>query len=93
MIEPFFKWFLIVFALEDAMRKKFSDIKDKLRTIYNEYRKYFANKAEGKPLVLFSYCFLLNPRLMTQSDFASFTSYLVTIVSSGNNFNKVYLHH
>ena len=60
-----------VFALQDAMQKKFLETKEKLTTMYNKYRTYYDNKAEAKPLVLFSYCLLLNPRLMTQTDFAS----------------------
>ena len=39
--------------------------------MYNKYRAYYDCKAEAKPLALFSYCLLLNPKLMTQSDFAS----------------------
>ena len=53
------------------MNQKFSETKEKLTTMYNKYRTYYDNKAEAKPLSLFSYCLLLNPRLITQSDFAS----------------------
>ena len=60
-----------VFALQDAMNKKFSETEEKLSTMYNKYRSYYDNKAEANPLLLFSYCLILNPRLMTQSDFAS----------------------
>ena len=60
-----------VIALQDAMNKKFSETKLKLTETYNKYRAYYDCKAEAKPLALFSYCLLLNPKLMTQSDFAS----------------------
>ena len=70
MIERFSPNSEYVFALQDAMNKKFSETKEKLTTMYNKYRTYYDNKAWAKPLLLFSYCLLLNPRLMTQSDFA-----------------------
>ena len=60
-----------VIALQDAMNKKFSEKKFKLTEMYNKYRAYYDCKAEAEPLALFSYCLLLNPKLMTQSDFAS----------------------
>ena len=60
-----------VIALQDAMNKKFSETEFKLTEMYNKYRAYYDCKAEAKPLALFSYCLLLNPKLMTQSDFAS----------------------
>ena len=53
------------------MNKKFPEKKFKLTEMYNKYRAYYDCKAEAKPLALFSYCLLLNPKLMTQSDFAS----------------------
>ena len=52
------------------MNKKFSGTKFKLTEMYNKYRVYYECKAEAKPLAVF-YCLLLNPKLMTQSDFAS----------------------
>ena len=60
-----------VIVLQDAMHKKFSEIKFKLTETYNKYRACYDSKAEAKPLALFSYCLLLNPKLMRQSDFAS----------------------
>ena len=60
-----------VFALQDAMNKNFNETKFKLTEMYNKYRAHYGCKAEAKPLALFSYCLLLNPKLMTQSDFAS----------------------
>ena len=59
-----------VIAIQDAMNKKFSETKLKLTEMYNKYRAYYDCKAEDKPLALF-YCLLLNPKLMTQSHFAS----------------------
>ena len=55
-------------SLQDAKTQQFSRVKDKLVTMYHKYRKYFDDKAEAKPLELFSYCLLLNPRLVNQSD-------------------------
>ena len=71
MIERFSPNSEYVIALQDAMNKKFSETKFKLTEMYNKYRAYYDCKAEAKPLALFSYCLLLNPKLMTQSDFAS----------------------
>ena len=71
MIERFSPNSEYVFALQDAMKKKFSDTQQKLTDMYNKHRTYYDYKAEAKPLSLFSYCLLLNPKLMTQSDFAS----------------------
>ena len=53
------------------MNKKFSEIKFKLTEMYNKYRAYYDCKAEAKPLAVFSFCLLLNAKLMTQSHFAS----------------------
>ena len=60
-----------VIVLQDAMSKKFSERKFKLTEMYNKFRAYYDCKAEAKPLALLSYCLLLNPKLMTQPDFAS----------------------
>ena len=53
------------------MNKKCSETKFKLTEMYKKYRAYYDCKEEAKPLALFSYCLLLNTKLMTQSDFAS----------------------
>ena len=71
LIERFSPYSEYVIALQDAMNKKFSETKFKLTEMYNKYRAYYDCKAEAKPLALFSYSLLLNPKLMTQSDFAS----------------------
>ena len=71
MIERFSPNSEYVIALQDAMNKKFSETKFKLTEMYNKYRAYYDCKAEAKPLAVFSYCLLLNTKLMTQSDFAS----------------------
>ena len=55
-------------TLQDAMTQQFSRVKEKLVTMYHKYRSYYDDKAEAKPLELFSYCLLLNPRLVNQSD-------------------------
>ena len=69
-MERFFPNSEYVIASQDAMNKKFSKTKLKLTQMYNKYRAFFDCKAEYKPLALFSHCLLLNPKLMTQSDFA-----------------------
>ena len=71
LIERFSPNSQFVIALQDAMNKKFSETKFKLTEMYNKYRAYYDCNAEAKPLALFSYFLLLNPKLMTQSDFAS----------------------
>ena len=62
---------MCVLALQDAMLQKFSEAKSKLTEMYNRYRAYYDYKAEAQPLKQFSFCLLLNPKLMTQSDFSS----------------------
>ena len=59
-----------VIALQDAMNKKCSETKLSLIEMYNKYSVCYDCKAETKPLAFF-YCLLMNPKLMTQSDFAS----------------------
>ena len=54
------------------MNKKITDTKLKLTEIYKNYRAFYDDcKAAAKSLALSSYCLVLNPKLMTQSDFAS----------------------
>ena len=38
---------------------------------YHKYRTYYDKKAAAKPLMQHQYCLLLNPSLLTQSDFAA----------------------
>ena len=71
LFEQFFPISDYVIGLQDAMNKKFSGTKFKLTEKYKKHRAYYDCKAEAKPLALFSYCLLLNRKLMTQSDFAS----------------------
>ena len=71
LIEPFSPNSEYVIALQDAMNKKFSETKLKLTELYNKYRAYYDCKAEAQPLALFSYWLLLNPKLMTQSEFVN----------------------
>ena len=81
-----------VIAVQDAMDKKFSETKFKLIEMYNKYRSYYDCKAEAKPLALFSYCFLPNSKLLTQSDFASKTLpiwlalYRIEKISTNSNY-------
>ena len=60
-----------VSALQDAMLEKFKETKGKLIASYQRYRKYYDQKASAQPLKLHDYCLLFNPKLTTQSDFAS----------------------
>ena len=53
------------------MKQKFAETKSKLIDAYHQYRNYYDTKAEAKPLELHSFCLLLNPKLMNQSDFGS----------------------
>ena len=71
LIEQFSRNSEYVIALQDAVNKKFSETKFKLTEMYNKYRAQYDCKAEAKPLSVFSYCLLFNPKLMPQSDFAS----------------------
>ena len=92
MIEQFSTNSVYVIALQDAMNKKFSETKFKLTVIYNKYRAYYDCKAEAKALALFSYCLLLNPKLMTQSGFGSkslpiwLPLYRIVKISTNSNY-------
>ena len=56
--------------LQDSLLQKFSHTKPRLLDAYRKYRTYYDKKAAAKPLVQKQYCLLLNPSLMSQSDFA-----------------------
>ena len=57
-----------VTALQDAMLEKFRETKDNIVSSYHRYRGYYDQKALAQPLVLHSFCLLLNPLLTNQSD-------------------------
>ena len=57
--------------LQDSLLEKFSHTKSRLLDPYHKYRTYYDKKAAAKPLVPKQYCLLLNPSLLTQSDFAA----------------------
>ena len=57
--------------LQDSLLEKFSHTKSHLLDAYHKYRTYYDKKAAAKPLVQKQYCLLLNPWLLTQSDFAA----------------------
>ena len=57
--------------LQDSLRQKISHTKSRLLDAYHKYRTYYDKKTAAKPLVQKQYCLLLNPSLMTQSDFAA----------------------
>ena len=69
LIEQFSPNSEYVITLQDAMNKKISETKFKLTEMYNKHRAHFDCKAEAKPLAVFSNCLLLNPKVMTQTDF------------------------
>ena len=71
MIERFSPNSEYVNALQDAMNKKFSETKLKSTELFNRYHAYYDCKTQAKLLLIFSYCLLFKPKLMTQSDFAS----------------------
>ena len=58
-----------VTSMQDAMLEKFKETKQNIIDSYQRYRGYYDQKALAQPLQLHSYCFLLNPKLTTQSDF------------------------
>ena len=63
-----------VFGIQDSkmfLRMKFEDTELEHTELYNMYRAYYDYKDEAKLLAPFSYCLLLNSKLMIQSDFAS----------------------
>ena len=50
------------------MLEKFKETKDNIVSSYHRYRGYYDQKALAQPLVLHSFCILLNPLLTNQSD-------------------------
>ena len=56
-----------VTALQDAKLEKFKETKDNVSS-YHRYRGYYDQKALAQPLVLHSFCLLLNALLTNQSD-------------------------
>ena len=60
---------VFVIQLQDAMQQKFAENKSKLIHSYHKYRTYYDEKALSSPLALNSFCLLLDPKLMNQSDF------------------------
>ena len=57
--------------LQDSLLEQFSHTKLRLLDAYHKYRTYYDKKAAAKPLMQHQYCLLLNPSLLTQSDFAA----------------------
>ena len=57
--------------LQDSLLEQFSHTKSRLLDAYHKYRTYYDKKAAAKPLANQQYCLLLNPSLLTQSDFAA----------------------
>ena len=57
--------------MQDSLLEQFSHTKLRLLDAYHKYRTYYDKKAAAKPLMQHQYCLLLNPSLLTQSDFAA----------------------
>ena len=57
--------------LQDSFLQQFSHTKLRILDAYHKYRAYYDKKAAAKPLMQHQYCLLLNPSLLTQSDFAA----------------------
>ena len=53
--------------LQDAMLQKLGQNKEKLRTAYLKYKKFYNQKASAKSIPEKSFCLLLNPKLLEQS--------------------------
>ena len=53
-------------SLQDKMTQQFSRVKEKLVAKDHNYRSHYDEKPEAKPLELFFYCLLLNPRIVNQ---------------------------
>ena len=79
-----------VLALQDAVNLNFSETKLKLTEMYDKYRAEYDCKVEAKPLALF--CLLLNPKLMTQSYFATKSLPIWLPLSYPKNFDNLYLY-
>ena len=57
--------------LENALLESYAVTKEQITIMYNKYRWYYDQKAKAKPLKVHSYCMLLNPLLITQSEFSA----------------------
>ena len=57
--------------LQDVVNQSYAEDKQNIITSYHKYRNYFDKKAKASPIKLHSYVVLLNPKLATQSEFAS----------------------
>ena len=58
-----------VTEIHDAVQKLFSETKLNLIHRYHQSPRYFDEKAAAQPLKLFSFCLILNTKLMNQNDF------------------------
>jgi len=72
--------------LQDSLLEQFSHTKSRFLDAYHKYRTYYDKKAAAKPLANRQYYLLLNPSLLTQSDFAAKSA---TIWLSLNRIEKV----
>ena len=78
--------------MQDSLLEKFSHTKSRILDVYHKYRTYYDKKAAAKPLVQKQFCFLLNPSLLTQSDFAAksctiwLSIYKIEKVSTKSNY-------
>ena len=71
--------------LQDAMRRKFGENKEKLTTAYLKYKKYYDQKASAKPIPEKLFCLLLNPILLAKNSDCFSSSEVATAVQSGKS--------
>ena len=57
-----------VTAIQDRMSELLRRTKENVVLAYLKYRQYYDEKAKAQPLKRKSYCLLLNPKMVTQSD-------------------------
>ena len=56
---------------QDRMNTLFAGARDNSIVAYNKYRRFYDKKALSKPLALYSYCLLMNPKISSTKDFAA----------------------
>ena len=60
--------FEVLRELQDADTASFENAKESMISAYHNYRQYYDRKANATPLALHSYCLILDPKSVTQSD-------------------------
>ena len=75
--------------LQDSSLEQFSHTKSILLKAYHKYRTFYDKKAAAKPFTNQQSCLLLNPSLLTQSDFAAKTTTIwLSLYKVEKNFTK-----